>query len=257
MIRIKTAIVLVITLTLVGCMAMQWRSTAVRDRLAATDGLGTHEISINEMRRGSITLNGSVSSERDRDVIERVARETSGVNEVLNNLVVTPSFVVVQGADAQSPRNASATVAAIMAELASAPELRDYNLNVAVVDDIVTLRGEVSDERARTAAESIARNAHGVKYVRNEIVVRRPNRSDLQISQNVRDALLRSNSNIDLRNVDITTRNGIVTFMGSQNSHYDVDRILAMARSVDGVRGVRNELTVNPVRYDNHYRGRR
>jgi hyperosmotically inducible periplasmic protein len=254
--KIKTAVILIITFAMVSCIASTWRSNAVRERLSETSGLSSHEISIDETTRGMITLNGTVSSERDRNVIERVARDTRGVKEVRSNLVISPSSVVVQEGNMPSSADRGVKVSGILAEMAASPEIRDYNLSVALVDDVVTLRGEVPDESARAAAERIALNTRGVTRVRNEIVVVQPSSSDLQVSREVRDVLLRT-KDIDLYNVDIYTRNGIVTFRGTQNNSYEIERLLAAARTVDGVREVRSELRVVPVGYNEPYgRGR-
>lgn len=135
---------------------------------------------------------------------------------------------------------------------------------------IVTLNGNVSSESDRAKIEKIARETRGVKEVRSHLVVDpssvavregypfssneyRPNeqesaRRDFEISQNVREAI-RRRTDIDLRYVDIITRDGIVTLRGSQNSNRAIDNLVASTRSVSGVREVRNELTLNDSRY--------
>lgn len=250
--KIKVGIILLFVLAMVGCVSTTWRGSAIQDRLARTPGLGTHDISIDERTGGVISLNGTVSSDSDRDEIERIARHTKGVREVRNNLVVVPSSVVVREGSLSGSNDARAIVSDIMARMSDSSELRDYHVNVEVIGDTAVLRGEVGNERERAAAERIARDTRGVSRVRNEIMLAsRP--SDLQISRNVREELLRSNY-VNLRDVEITTRDGVVTFRGSQNSRRDIEHLLSVALRVDGVRDVRNELTIIGGNYIDNYR---
>lgn len=251
----KSTMLLIVVLAIAGCMSTMWRGNAIRDRLSETPGLAAHDISIDEREGGLIVLSGTVSSDRDRDVIERVARKTRGVREVRNDLVVAPTSVIVrEGSTLSSDNGARAIVSETIARLQSSPEIRNYNLNVEVDGDTLILRGEVGNEWERAEAERIARNTRGINVVRNEITVLRPvSNRDYQISQDVREVLLRSRD-IDLRDVNITTRDGVVTISGSQSSHRAIDRLIAITETVDGVRAVRNELSVAGERYGEHYR---
>jgi osmotically-inducible protein OsmY len=252
--NIKTLIFPIVLIAMVGCAATTWRGNTVRDRLSETAGLSTHDISIDERSRGEIVLRGTVSSDHDRNLIERIARDTQGVKNVRNELIVSPSSVSVREGSTVYSNDGRAIVSEIMSNLASSPDVRNYNINAELVGDTVTLRGEVGNERERAAAENIALRTRGVSRVRNEIVVARPYiKSDLQITQDVRETLLR-NTNTNLRNVDITTRDGVVTFRGSQSNRREIDRLVSIAQSVNGVRDVRVELTVAGDRYRDQYR---
>ena len=251
----RTIIVFILISALAGCMVTAHRGEAIRERLSNTPGLATHNISIDEDPAGVVTLNGNVSSDRDRVTIEEVARETSGVRELRSNLVVEPSSIAVREGYPSSSNVQRAIASEITSEFSSSPELRNYSVNVEVDGGAVTLRGEVGNERERHVAEEIARNTHGVTSVRNEIDLAPFARSDFQINQNVREAF-RRRTDIDLRNVDIMTRDGIVTLRGSQNSNRDIDNLVSSARSVRGVRDVRNELTLNDTGYFDRYQQR-
>lgn len=249
----KTIVTLMLIISMVGCAMTTHHGSEIRDRLSETPGLSTHNISIDEESPGMITLNGNVSSERDRGTIERVARETAGVIEVRNNLIVEPSSVAVREGYPASSSGQSTIASEITSRMSSSPELRYYNVNVYVDGSAVALRGEVGNESERTEAERIAWNTRGVTSVRNEIVLADSARSDFQISRDVREALSRR-TDLDLRYVDITTRNAIVTLRGSQNSSRDIDNLVSSTRMVSGVRDVRNELTLNNPRYIDPYR---
>jgi len=248
----KTTTGIFLLLAMVGCMATTSRGPAIRDRLSETSGLATHNISIDEESPGFISLNGNVSSDRDRDTIAKVARETRGVKELRNNLVVDSSSVAVSKGDDSLSYNQRGIRSEIISRMSSSQDLRDYRINVDAIGGAVTLRGEVNNERERMAAENIARNTRGVTSVRNEIDLEHSARSDFQISQNVREAL-RRRTDIDLSNVDIKTRDAIVTLSGSQNSNRDIDNLVSITRRVPSVRDVRNELTLANEIYADRY----
>jgi osmotically-inducible protein OsmY len=64
-------------------------TTKVKARLIAAPDLGGIRVHVNS-RDGQVTLSGTVSSERNRQEAERIARRTSGVQGVVNDLAVGP-----------------------------------------------------------------------------------------------------------------------------------------------------------------------
>jgi len=91
----KTTTAIALLVAMVGCMTTTTRGPLIRDRLSETPGLATHNISIDEGSPGFIVLSGNVSSQKDRITIEKVARETRGVRELRNNLIVDSSSIAV------------------------------------------------------------------------------------------------------------------------------------------------------------------
>ena len=245
----RIIITAILLLVVTGCSTTRFRGSEIRNRVADTPGLATHNITIDEPSAGRITLNGTVSSERDRETIERVARNTPGVKEVRSNLIVEPSTIAVREGYPTSGSDSRILVSDITSRISNSRDLRDYNLNVSAVGSVVTLRGEVGNEFERSEAERIALDTPGVTSVRNDILVINSARSDYIISRNVRDTLMRR-SDIDLRDVEISTRDSIVTLRGSQLTRRDIDNLVTTTRSVSGVRDVRNELTLVSPRYD-------
>ena len=59
----------------------------------------------------------------------------------------------------------------IVAQLIANATTPERKINVDVVDNIVTLRGDVETPEERTAAEKIAKETEGVKQVKNQIRV--------------------------------------------------------------------------------------
>lgn len=252
--KLISTIIIILIITTAGCTTARHRGDAIRERIAKTSELSTHNITIEEDVPGIVTLRGNVSSSNDRETIEEIARNTSGVREVRNNLIVAPSSVAVREGY-PSPRDQRGLVSEITSRLSASPDLRDYRLQVVTIEDVVTLRGEVSRDSERRAAEDIARATPGVARVRNEILIAPSARSDYQLSRDVREALERQTS-LDLRRVEITTNNSVVTLRGLQNSNREIDQLVASARMVPGVREVRNELNITSGTYSGRYRQR-
>ena len=248
----KTITAIALLVAMVGCMTKTTRSPLIRDRLSETPGLATHNISIDEGSPGFIVLSGNVSSEKDRITIEKVARETRGVRELRNNLIVDSSSIAVTDGYSSLNNDQLGIASEISSRMSSSHDLRTYRINVGAIGGEVTLRGEVNNERERAVAENIARDTRGVTGVRNDIILAYSSRNDLQISQNVREAL-RRRTEIDLRDVDIRTKDAIVTLRGLQNSNSDIDKLISTTRIVAGVRDVRSELTLDNRVYHDGY----
>jgi osmotically-inducible protein OsmY len=69
--------------------------------------------------------------------------------------------------------------------------------------------------------------------------------SDASLTQIVRTAL-ESESSLDSRKIDVENRNGNVSLHGSVDSEEQREKAARIAGSVGGVRGVVNDLTVDP-----------
>jgi len=63
-------------------------TASVKMHLATGKGVAAHNINVNT-RGGNVTLTGQVASEAERQLATRVAMDTEGVREVVNNLQVT------------------------------------------------------------------------------------------------------------------------------------------------------------------------
>jgi hyperosmotically inducible periplasmic protein len=161
-------------------------------------------------------------------------------------------------------------------------DVRGRNIDVTTNEGIVTLRGTVHNERERRQAVALARNTDGVSDVRDELTMepaaeadrdtrpqpdaeRRdtatgkpapdPDRTaDRTAGEQFDDGWITTKVQSQLyleqdvrgRNIDIQTRDGVVTLRGQVES--DAARQIAerIARETDGVRRVENQLTVGP-----------
>lgn len=111
---------------------------------------------------------------------------------------------------------------------------------------VVTLTGKVDSDEAKAAATEISKNVEGVKSVRNTLQVVPPaqraavNADDKTIARNV-ESKLKQNSQTSRAKVEVN--NGVVSLTGEVASIDASAKASEAARSVAGVRAVRNDLT--------------
>jgi len=112
---------------------------------------------------------------------------------------------------------------------------------------VVLLRGKVDSAEAKAAAAEIAKGIEGVQSVKNDLQVVAPgtrkmvDAKDEDIDKAV-EARLKKDA--QLKNVDVRLDAGVVTLTGEVPSIVASARASEMARSVPGVKSVKNELTV-------------
>jgi len=132
--------------------------------------------------------------------------------------------------------------------------LARFDINVTTSDGVATLTGQLPSEDIKSLAGEIARDTAGVKDVKNEISVdpaAQPSTEsvhveDLEIRVAILEALARSRE-LGGKNIDVKVENRSVTLSGSVETPTQRNGAEQIARAVDGVAGVTNNLTVtNP-----------
>jgi osmotically-inducible protein OsmY len=123
--------------------------------------------------------------------------------------------------------------------------LKDDDIKIECKDGAVTLTGTVSDESHKSLAADTVKGLPGVKSVDNRITVRgeAPSRpSDDWVSAKVKAALL-FHRNVSAK-TEVFVKDGIVTLRGTASSQAQKDLTTEYARDVEGVKDVKNEMTV-------------
>jgi hyperosmotically inducible protein len=179
-------------------------------------------------------------------------------------LVAAPVYVAAAAGDAAQPtvgekveKKAKAVKARLSDSWVTAKtkialfaddRVKGRQVNVDTNSGVVTLRGTVDSDAARSAAEEIARSTKGVKSVKNDLEVVAPSErkvaaaSDKDINRQVQARL---SEDARLKKVDPRTDAGVVTLKGDVPTITDSARASELAREVPGVRAVRNELNTN------------
>ncbi len=184
------------------------------------------------VRAGGVTLRGTVDNILAKRAAERDARNTVGVNYVINLLKVrTPES-----------RSEEDIENSIIAALARDPDTESYEISVDVDNGRAILTGSVDSNFEKAEAEKTAAGIVGVKEVRNRITVwdldsdflaypddaygsyapyqftgisrERPSLDDRQVRNDVEDELFWS-WQVDSDDVDVAVEDGTVTLTGT------------------------------------------
>jgi osmotically-inducible protein OsmY len=124
--------------------------------------------------------------------------------------------------------------------------LKDEHIKISSKDGAVILAGAVANETHKPMAQDTAEALPGVKSVDNRIEVtgdRPAESSDTWISMKVKSALL-FHRNVSASGTEVYLKDGNVTLKGEAASQAQKDLTTEYAKDVDGVKSVKNEMTV-------------
>ena len=187
-------------------------TTNVKTRLAGDDTVKAYQVDV-DTRNGVVTLSGDVETSAAKEQAIKIARETNGVRDVVDQIHVG---------------EAAAT--------AGAYRDNDVDVDVDVDDDL-----ERKAERGAAAVKEETREAKakaGEAAATTGAAI-----TDAAITSAVKAKFLADTTVKGLR-IDVDTSDGMVTLNGSASSRAEADRAILLARNTDGVKGVRNNLKV-------------
>lgn len=144
-------------------MKDSWITTKTKLALSTDGRTKSRHISV-ETQGATVMLRGKVSSAEERAAAEEVARGISGVAYVSNALQIVPDD---QRKTVDSKDDGIET--AIRERLLSDTQLKDAAIKVRSDNSVVTLRGKVTDPKAKSRASDVVRGVPGVRSVRNEL----------------------------------------------------------------------------------------
>jgi hyperosmotically inducible periplasmic protein len=132
--------------------------------------------------------------------------------------------------------------------------LAGFDIKVNTTDGVAMLTGQVPSEDVKSLAGAIARDTPGVTDVKNEIAVdpaAQPSSESVHVEDlEIRVAILESlahSRELGGKNIDVNVENRSVTLSGSVETPTQRSGAEQIARAVDGVAGVTNNLAVtNP-----------
>ena len=124
--------------------------------------------------------------------------------------------------------------------------LQADDIKIKSTDGAVSLTGTVSEESHKTLAQETVTNLPGVKTVDNKLEIKgeRPaENSDTWLITKVKTTLLFHRSVSGLK-TEVNAKDGIVTLQGEADSQAQKDLTTEYAKDIDGVKDVKNEMTV-------------
>jgi len=131
--------------------------------------------------------------------------------------------------------------------------LKDDDIKIESKDGSVTLTGTVSEESHKSLAQETVADLPGVKNVDNKLEVKgeRPaETSDAWITAKVKATLLFHQSVSAM--TEVNTTDGVVTLQGEATSQAQKDLTTEYAKDVEGVKDVKNEMTVSKTSKKTH-----
>ena len=70
------------------------------------------------------------------------------------------------------------------------------------------------------------------------------NQSDLKITQEIRQALMKDEFSMDAKNIKVITRNGTVTLRGPVKTAAEAEKINVLVKAMPGIKNIDNQLQV-------------
>ena len=159
----------------------------IKARMTADGRVSPSRVDVDTLN-SDVTLRGEVPTQEEKDAAVDVARKVEGVRNVSNQIIVNPAAAgtgIPSGVEIkQQAEKAASDVgegvkkgaedAFLLGETKARLAAAGYgSVAVGVERGVVTLKGEVSKDKDRIAAEAIVEKIKGVEKVDNQLVVKR------------------------------------------------------------------------------------
>jgi len=144
----------------------------------------------------------------------------------------------------------SAITAKVKAALVDHEDIKSTDISVKTEKKVVTLSGFVESQAQAEQAVTVAKGVEGVSSVSDKLHVR--NGTDKSVSGYAGDtattseikAKLLADDIVPSRHVKVETTEGVVQLSGTVESNAQAARAESIAKAVDGVKSVKNDLKV-------------
>lgn len=143
----------------------------------------------------------------------------------------------------------SVLTAKVKTALIDDPVAKAGDVNVESYRGVVQLGGFVDSAEQKTRATEVARSVSGVKEVRNDL---RVSSQQATVGQVVDDGSLTAavkgklitDQTTESYKINVETQNGVVQLTGFVDSNEAKNRATEIARTIDGVKDIRNDLEI-------------
>jgi hyperosmotically inducible protein len=141
----------------------------------------------------------------------------------------------------------------IQAQYFADNDVKARYVNVSTRDGVVTLKGRVDSDNAREQALQIAKNTDGVRTVQDHLMVGPATTAtgseqiDAAWITTKIQARYFSEPDVNGRDLDVSTVNGVVTLSGQLDTEQQKALALSIARTTDGVTRVEDRIVVQPT----------
>lgn len=142
----------------------------------------------------------------------------------------------------------SAITAKVKAALVDHENIKSTDISVKTDQKVVTLSGFVESQAQAEEAVKVAKGVEGVTSVSDKLHVRDGKESsvkgyagDTATTSEIKAKLL-ADDIVPSRKVKVETTDGVVQLSGTVDSQAQIDRAESIAKAVDGVKSVKNDL---------------
>ena len=132
--------------------------------------------------------------------------------------------------------------------------LKEDAVKIESKDGAVTLTGTVSEESHKSLAQETVADLPGVKSVDNKLEVKGEHpaeNSDAWLTAKVKTTLL-FHSSVSGIKTGVSVKDGIATLQGEATSQAQMDLTTEYARDVEGIKDVKNEMTLSKTAKKTH-----
>lgn len=186
---------------------------------------------------GSILAGGAMAEETLGQKVERIA-DTTGT-KIDNSANKASGYV-----------SDSAITAKVKSALLEDKSITSSDISVETSNGVVTLSGFVGSQERSSRAVKIATQVEGVQSVSDKLQVKDVQSQsvgayadDAVITSTIKAKLL-ADDIVPSRKVKVETQAGVVQLSGGVDNKAQSDRAESIAKAVDGVKSVKNDLTV-------------
>lgn len=230
-----------------------WTTYALSPYLRAND----LKVSVDD---GKATLTGTVEDDVTKDLAKQIALGVTGIRNVDNQIKVQADYVPTKTASSRSFGEAvdDATItAAVKSKLLWSKHAEGMVTNVDTMSGRVTLRGTADTAEARELVGRLAMNTRGVVSVDNKLevtgktatIASKGKSSAKEANGDVADSWITTkvkstfmfSSNVDGSDINVSTKDGIVTLSGKVHSGAERDLAVELANNVRGVKSVQSK----------------
>lgn len=234
------------------------REGALQTALTLNRVLNAYRIEV-QVSDNTARLSGEVENPVERDLAERVALATKGIEQVDNQLRVNPQLVEQPlELRAYAQRLEDVTLGAVIrSRLLWSRVTHEAPIEVESREGVVTLRGKVASPEAKELAGVLAGSTEGVYLVNNLVSMdtaamararetpvdapKGPQPGDSWIIDKIQTSY-RFSRNLDGLNIKVMSQDGLVRLSGEVVSAEQKSIASEMARQIIGVRGVDADL---------------
>ena len=245
----------------------------IKSAISQTKRLHGYGIGV-ECREGQVTLTGEVPTEIDKDLAANLARETSGVKNVTNQIRIAPEATPQPGETTKQDLAINVDDLELQANLherlQAVSELKTQRIAIKVQNRAVTLTGSVATEAQKDRVEQILRNYPKVTAINNQLRIgstalpasppttassptpapspkpsAATSEQDRSLLQTITAALNANRADFsEVNAIKVTVQNGDVTLSGTTPTR--AERALAerLAKEVAGVKSLKNLIAV-------------